>query len=251
MKKIALLLVAALAGCATQPDGYSSEPATREQASAKAHTELAGQYFERNQLGVALEEVGRALQSDSNYAPAYNVRGLVNMALHEDQQAEEDFQHSLRLDGNNSQTQNNYGWFLCQRGHERESVKHFMAALKNPLYATPEKAYLNAGVCSNKAGDSRSAEEFLQKALVLRSDMPEALLGLANLDFSNGDYAGAKSYFMRYVQGSESLLSAENLWLGLRIERKLGDQDAAESYGLQLRKRFPDSRETQLLLHEP
>ncbi len=245
-----LFIVLALAGCATQPKGSSGQQiTTRAQASAKVHTELAAMYYERTQLGVAMEELGKALQSEPNYAPAYNVRGLINMALHEDQQAEEDFQRSLRLESGDSDARNNYGWFLCQRGKERDSIKHFMMALKNPLYSTPEKSYLNAGVCSRKGGNVKDAEEFLQKALILRPNMPEALLGLAELGFDNADYAGAKSYFMRFTRNSGSPLTAENLWLAVRIERKLGDKNSEESYALQLRKRFPDSRETQLMLH--
>lgn len=256
-------LVLGMVGCATQHSGEAGDQpgnapmkiTTRMQAIAKVHTELAAQYYERAQLGVAIEELGKALQAEPNYAPAYNVRGLINMALHEDRQAEEDFQHSLHLDSSSSETHNNYGWFLCQRGKERDSIKHFMTALKNPLYSTPEKSYLNAGVCSKKGGNAKDAEEFLQKALILRPNMPEALLGLAELSFSGGDYAGAKSHFIRFIQSgdyssqhSDSPLTAENLWLGVRIERKLGDKNAEQSYALQLRKRFPDARETQLML---
>lgn len=243
------IVALALAGCAMQPDGHGQQVTTRAQASARAHTELAALYYERNQLGVATEELGKALSAESNYAPAYNVRGLVNMALREDRQADEDFRRSLRLDATDSSTHNNYGWFLCQRGRERESVKYFMSALKNPLYTTPEKAYLNAGVCSRKTGEMKDAEEFLQKALILQPGMPEALLALADMSFAKGDYAGAKSYFMRFAQGGGSNLTAENLWLAVRIERKMSDKNSEESYALQLRKRFPDSRETQLMLY--
>lgn len=257
------LFALGVAGCATQRSGEFSGPAgsepmkivTRSQKIAKIHTELAAQYYDRAQLGIAIEELGKALQAEPNYPPAYNVRGLINMALHEDRQAEEDFQRSLHLDSSSSETHNNYGWFLCQRGKERDSIKHFMTALKNPLYSTPEKSYLNAGVCSRKGGNAKDADEFLQKALILRPNMPEALLGLAELSFSNGDYAGAKSYFIRFVQSggespqrSDSQLTAESLWLGVRIERKMGDKNAEQSYALQMRKRFPDARETQLML---
>jgi len=196
---------------------------------------------------VALDELRKALLAEPDYALAYDVRGRVHMALRENTEAEEDFQHSLRLDSDNSEAHNDYGWFLCQHGHERESVKQFLVALKNPLYATPEKAYLNAGVCSRKAGEMKDAEEFLQKALLLQPGMPEAQLEMAELDFANGDYAAAKSNFTHFAQGGSNL-TAENLWLAVRIERKLGDRNAEESYVLQLRKRFPDSRETQLML---
>lgn len=249
-KSIALLMLALLAGCGTPPAGQSSVPEqlkARAHASAKVHTELAGLYYERAQIGVALSEIEMALQADRNYAPAYNMRGLVHMTLREDKEAEEDFQQSLRLDKTDSETHNNYGWFLCQRGREKESISHFMAALKNPLYETPERAYLNAGLCSRKAGNNKDAEEFLQRALVVQPGLPQALLGMAELSYANGDYAAAKKYFANYAARTDNL-SAEQLWLAVRIERKTGDRNAEASYGMQLRKRFPDARETQLLM---
>src|SRR5450759_3731380 len=158
-----------LAGCGTSSDRSHANK------SAKVHTELAGLYYERAQLGIALDELTQALQADQDYAPAYSVRGLVHMACLEDKEAEEDFQRSLHLDNTDSDTHNNYGWFLCQRDREKESIAHFMAAIENPLYATPGLAYLNAGLCSRKAGNNKDAEEFLQKALLVQPEMPQAL----------------------------------------------------------------------------
>jgi type IV pilus assembly protein PilF len=77
--------------------------------------------------------------------------------------------------------------------------------------------------------------------------MPDALYGLADWSYSKGDYAGAKSYFARFGQGVQDL-NAEQLWLAVRIERKMRDRNSEASYTLQLRKRFPESREAQLLL---
>lgn len=251
MKKASalLLLMVLLAGCGT-PSGSgraASEPVAHTTASAKVHTELAGMYFERAQFGIALGEIEQALQADRNYAPAYNMRGLLHMALREDKEAEEDFKHSLQLDKADSETHNNYGWFLCQRGREPESIPQFMAALKNPLYGTPERAWLNAGVCSKKAGNLKDAEEFLQRALLLQPGLPQALLGMAELSFANGDYAAAKKYFAAYAEKADNL-TAEQLWMAVRIERKTRDRNAEASYAVQLRKRFPDARETQLLM---
>ena len=239
-----------LAGCATRSSNTSGSapPLSHLEAVAQAHTELAAQYYERAQLGVALEELDIALKAEPTYAPAYNVRGLVRMALREYPQAEQDFRYSLQLDDSNSDAHNNYGWFLCQQGRERESMQHFMAALKNPLYATPGKAYLNAGLCARKAGNSKDAEDFFQKSLVIQPEMPEALFGLADLAVANGDYAGAKSYFLRFSKTTPNF-SAEHLWLAVRIERQLGDVNAESKYAMQLRNRFPESRETQLMLY--
>lgn len=244
------LLALNLSGCASRSSNSSSAPPplSRLQAIAKAHTELAAQYYGRGQPAVALEELGLALKADQNYAPAYNVRGLVHMTLREYQQADEDFLHSLQLDGGDSDTHNNYGWYLCQQGREKESMEHFMAALKNPLYSTPAKAYLNAGLCARKNGKTKDAEDFFQRALILQFDMPEALFGLADLALASGDYAGAKSYFLRFSRSAPSL-TAENLWLAVRIERKLGDRNAESNYAMQLRQRFPEARETQMMLY--
>lgn len=252
MKKFAALIFSlfVLAACGTPRDGEratSEHPDNRSNTSAKVHTELAGLYYERSQFGVALGEIEKALQSDRDYAPAYNVRGLINMALREYKDAEEDFQQSLKLDRRDSETHNNYGWFLCQRGREKDAIPHFMAALKNPLYETPERAWLNAGVCSKKAGNIKDADEFLQRALTLQPDLPQALLTMAELNFDNGDYVMAKKYFAKFHEKSGNP-SAEQLWLAVRIERKVGDRNSEASYGMQLRKRFPDARETGLLM---
>ena len=244
------MVLLTLGGCASRASNTSGgpPPLSRVQAVAQAHTELAAQYYERAQPGVALEELDIALKADPTYASAYNVRGLVRMALREYPQAEQDFQYSLQLDDSNSDAHNNYGWFLCQQGRERESMQHFMAALKNPLYATPGKAYLNAGLCARKGGNNKDAEEFFQKALIIQPEMPEALFGLADLAVASGDYAGAKSYFLRFAKTKPNF-TAEHLWLAVRIERQLGDANAESKYAMQLRQRFPESRETQLMLY--
>jgi type IV pilus assembly protein PilF len=252
MKKFVVLIFSlfVLAACGT-PRGderYTSEQSGKPvNSSAKIHTELAALYYERSQFGVALGEIEKALKADRNHAPAYNVRGLVNMALREYKDAEEDFQQSLNLDKTDSETHNNYGWFLCQRGKEKDSIPHFMKALKNPLYGTPERAWLNAGLCSKKAGNNKDAEEFLQRALTLQPDIPQAFLAMAELSFDNGNYAMAKKYFTKFYEKSGNP-SAEQLWLAVRIERKLGDRNSAGSYGMQLRNRFPDASETRLFI---
>jgi type IV pilus assembly protein PilF len=252
MRLLSLFLAGfVLAGCASAPVGGDADASqtdtSRALASAKIHTELAGMYYERAQYGIALEELSIALNKESGYAPAYNVRGLVHMALLEDEEAESDFKRSLDLDENNSAARNNYGWFLCQRGRERESVKQFMAAVKNPLYATPEKAFLNAGLCSKKAGMMVEAEAYLRRALIMQPKMPEALLGMAELNYAQADFMGAKTYFQRFSQLVPELTAA-NLMLAIRIERKVGDRNSEASYKMQLRKRFPDSRETKIML---
>ena len=247
-----LLICLLLAGCvqqvqttATSPqEGPPAKPADA-QKRAQIHTELGAGYYERGQLGIALKELKEALRADSNYAPAYNVIGLVYMELREDAEAERNFRQALKIDPLDSDANNNYGWFLCQRKHEDQSIKYFLTALKNPLYATPEKSYANAGVCMRRKGDEKAAEEYFRKALRIRPDQPQALYNLSDLALKHGQYTEARTHLVKYLR--VAVPTAESLWLGVRIERKLGNRDAESSYALQLRKKYPESNETRAL----
>ncbi len=244
----------ALSGCASYPgDGSDLKPATsttgdesNERMRARVHTELAANYFGIGNVGVALEEVQEALRADRNYGPAYNVAGLIYAQLKEDRRAEESFQRALAINPGDSDARHNYGEFLCQRKQEREAIRQFILAVRNPLYATPERSYVNAGVCARRVGDTAGATEFFQLALKVRPNQPQALYQMADLSYARGDYGEAKNYLGRLTQVAAS--NAETLWLGVRVERRLGDRNSEASYALQLRNRFPESREARALL---
>lgn len=247
LRLIGLLLPLLMVGCAqkavvAQPAGSD---ASNAEFRAKTHTELGAGYFARAQYGVALEELNEALRADPDYAPAHNMLGLVYMELREDQQAEQSFKRALQLNPGDSDAHNNFGWFLCSRNRFDESIKQFLAAVKNPLYATPEKALLNAGICSARKGDAAAAEDFLLKALRLQPQQPQALYNLAHLYYKQGRYAEARAPLSRYLQIAGP--SPESLWLAIRLERKLGDRDAEAGHGRQMRKLFPDAPEALLL----
>lgn len=239
MKKL-LVLVLVLWGV-IQP--VWAEQMSEQRKRAQVHTDLGAAYFSMGKLGVALEELKTAIDNDSKYAPAYNILGLIYMDLREFDKAEEYFQRSLDIDSNNSEAHNNYGWFLCQRNRVDEAIGYFMRALKNPLYATPEKAYLNAGECSLKKGDEKNAEDFFLRAIKFQPAPPKAFWNLAEISFRRGDYNDAQRYLEVFMK--MSVPSREALWLGARIAHRLGKRDAEANYGLQLRKNYPDSLETQ------
>jgi len=248
MKRLLALLIFLAVGCAAQskaPTSLKAPEAATKQASpqerARIHTELAALYYSRGNYGVALQESMIAIESDANYGPAYNVLGLVHAQLREDAAAEKSFQQALAINPNDSQANNNYGSFLCSRGREQASIAHFLAAVKNPLYQEPESAYTNAGVCSRKIGNDKDAEEYLLNALRLRPGQPRALQALAELYFQRGDYAATKQLVGRYLEAAPA--TPEVLWLGVQSARRLGDRNAEASYGLQLRRSFPDSKE--------
>ena len=235
-----------LSGCA----GQQAQPKTPEQVDARGraviHAELGANYYSRGQYGVAIAELNEAIGSDPSYGASYNILGLVHMELHEDDLAVQNFEKALNLNPNDSDAHNNYGWFLCQRNRVNESIKHFISAVKNPLYQTPEKSYLNAGLCLAKNKDMAGAEDFFIKVIKRQPQNAQALYELANISYSRGQYIEAKAYLSQFSQDLQE--SAESLWLSLRVARKLGDRNAESSYGLQLRRKFPSSPQAQALM---
>ena len=219
----------------------SSAAENPARARAKAHTELASQYFQAKNMAVALEEVAIAINSDPDYAPVYNIRGLIQMYLKENEAANENFQKALSLAPGDPEINNNYGWFLCQTDRERESFKYFIAAVKNTLYQTPEKSLVNAGLCSLKINDLKGAEDYYQKALAMGRSNQAVLLPLAHLEYKKGDFLEARHYLAEYHR--RSVPSSESLWLGIRVEKKLDNRSAEADLSTQLRRRFPESKE--------
>lgn len=215
--------------------------------SAKIHTELAYQYFLRAQYGVALDEARIAIKAKRSYGPAYNTLAMINAELKEDDAAEEAFRDGLDYQPGDSDLNHNYGWFLCQRGRAKESIKYFRTALKNPLYASPEQALVSAGVCSMRAGDAEGANVFFSKALLIKPDYPPALWHLADESFKAGKPGDARRNLLRYHRVAGE--TAESLWLGVRIERRLGDKDAEMNYANKLKQQFPESGETAEMLN--
>ena len=221
-----------------------ADPHTR----ARAHTELAAEYYRQGNYAVALDEVRIALAAVSGYVPAISVQGLIYLELREFERAEKDFRRAIELAPKDPAVMNNYGWFLCQTGSERKSIAYFLDAIKHPLYPTPDLAYFNAGTCAMKAGDFEGAESYLMSALRLSRDGgfgPRKQL--ANLSYRRGQLELARRQ-VQELQKAMEVPSAELLWLGLRVERKLGDKAAEANMAVQLRNRYPTSKEYQEFL---
>ena len=246
-----LALALMLAGCASRPEVPSTETGTMTgEASdprnrARIHTELASLYYERGNLGVALEELRIATGADSAYAPAHGLLGLVYTELREKGLAQESFERAIRLSPNDPDINHNYGWFLCQNGREQDGVRYFLQAVRNPLYAAPWRSYSAAGLCSLRGNNVKDAEDFFQRALKLDPDEPAALLKLGDIRYRQGQVDEARKLVSRHNKLVSP--SSESLWLALRIERKLGERLAEQGFANQLRRRYPQSPEYQSL----
>jgi type IV pilus assembly protein PilF len=248
-----LVVLALVGGCASQPQAPGpasgarsiSGDATAPRNRARVHTELGMAYYARGNMSVALEELRVAIAADPRYAPAHGALGLVYMELRENGLAEASFARALENAPEDPDINHNFGWFLCQVGRAGEAQPYFRKALQNPLYATPGRTYAAAGTCALMQGELREAEQNLERALRLEPNLPVAMFKLAELRYRQRRFRDARAALSRYTAIAPP--SAEALWLGLRIERRLGARTAELSYANQLRRRFPNSAQAQAL----
>ncbi|MGE5616538.1 MAG: type IV pilus biogenesis/stability protein PilW [Bacillota bacterium] len=251
---VVLLAGTVLAGCVTQRtvetrqvSAASTAPATNRKR-AEAHTMLAAEYFQRGNFTVALQETRTAISEDPTYVAAHNMQGLVFMELREDGPAREAFDRAMRLDPNNPDVLNNFGWFLCVRDDMQRGMELILRAAGDARNPSPEKALLSAGLCMRREKKDAEAEQYFRRAVLLRPDLIGALFNLAAITYERGAMKDAENYLTRYVQLTQPSLDA--LILGVKISRATGDRITEDSYLQQLRRRFPDAPQAKELLQE-
>ena len=212
---------------------------------ANIRLQLAVGYYQQGKYDIALDEIKQALAADPNFADAYGMRALIYTAMGQVALADDNYRHAMRLAPGNPELANNYGAFLCQTANRpAEAMPQFEAALKNTSYQTPVSALVNAGVCSLKTKNFDAAERYLLDALRYNPQLPAVSSGLARVYFERRDYQRAGFFINRLTEVSTlDNLSADALWLALRVQRKLGERSMEASLVAQLRRRFPGSPE--------
>jgi len=250
IQRALVLLGLFLAGCVSQTtmetrQVNASSPADARRR-AEAHAALAGEYYQRGNFAVALNETRQAIADDPSYASAYNMQALVFMQLREDASAKQAFDRAVSLEPANSDILNNYGWFLCLQGDNPRAMEMLMRAANDTRYATPEKAYLSAGLCLRRQARNKEAEDLLKRAVSIRPDLLGGLFNLAAITYERGAYKEAENYMARYTRLAPPTL--DSLVLGVKIARATNDRGTEESNLQQLRRLFPEAPQTRELL---
>ena len=249
---LACAVATLLAGCAGNPGAAagaggaraeimteSDEPENRKRA--RIRLELAANYFQQGQTNVALDELKQALIADPTYADAHNLRGLVYMRLNDNALAEDSFRRAMTLNPRDGDVLHNYGWLLCQQNRYSESTAMFARAIALPTYSAQPKTLMTQGLCQIRAGQMAEGERSLLQSYELDAGNPVTGYNLADVLFKRGNLQQAQFYIRRL--NNSSLANAETLWLGIKVERGLGNREAMAQLADQLRKRFAQSRE--------
>jgi type IV pilus assembly protein PilF len=105
---------------------------------------------------------------------------------------------------------------------------------------------VNAGNCARAARDLPRAEQHYRRAIGLQPRFGAALLALAELELEQKNYLSARAFLERYLAVART--NPSTLWLGVRIERGLGNVGTANQYAQRLKNEYPSAAETKQLL---
>lgn len=216
-----IILLIGLTACSSN----ASKPSPDKAQASSYNARLGAEYTRKGRLNLANEKLLKALEQDPGSADANHYYALLQQKLGLNQKADIHFRKAIALTPKNPSLLNNYGSYLCQNGQYQSAAQHFMAAIRDPLYTTPEFAYTNAGICIKKSGDTNTAEQYFRKALAIKPSFASALYQMAKTKLEQGDYNRAQAFLQRYHEKNPEV--SESLSLCVQINRRLGDLNAA------------------------
>ncbi len=247
MKKSADLLSAIAAilvvsGCVSTTTG-PPEPKADQSDAAELNYQLGARYYRNGDYDLARDRLELALEQDPKNGLAWSALGLTYEALGNIRLAEDAYDNAVRVAPRDYKIQENYAVFLCRQERFDDARKYFDKAIKAPTNDYAEQTYTNAGVCMMQEPDHVAAEGYLRAALERRPNYGEALLQMSVLSYETGDVLRARAFLQRYLDSN--MPTAPVLMHGIRIEEKLGDDNARREYTMRLLRDFPDSAEAE------
>ncbi|MFT6734890.1 MAG: type IV pilus assembly protein PilF [Polaribacter sp.] len=215
---------------------------SREKA-AKIRLGAGLQYLQAGSLKNAKRHLDKALEFGADSGAVHFALAYYFEQVKEYKKAKKSYKKSLKIEPKNPDFLNGYASYLCGQKDFVKADEYYKKAINVPVYPEIASAYLNAGVCAMRSEQFEVASEYFRKALNRNSQLSQALLEMAKLQYMSKDYERSATYLERF----ESLVSnprSDALWLGLKIAYFQKDKDAKASYANKLEQLFPDSNET-------
>jgi len=240
----AVSVVMTLNGCVTESTDPMLGKVDREKA-VQSHVTAARAYWsQQHDNQRAHKHLNKALELDPNSADARDVLALLYADEGEHKLAEENFLLAISNAGakKESAMRNNYAVFLYSRGRYQEALDQLLKATADTTYNNRANAFVNLGRCYSKMKRPGEAEQAFERALKIDPRRAATWLDYADNKFEQNEYQKANSAFQQY-QKLNTMPNPKALWLGIRLERILGDRDKLASYELALKNLFPNSPE--------
>jgi type IV pilus assembly protein PilF len=237
-----------LSACVTTIESRLTRKADPEKA-VDNYTQLGLGYIQKGRFARARARLNRALEINSDYAPANNAMALLLQSENEPELAEEYFLKSVDLDDDFSQGQYNYGMFLMQHKRYNEACPFLENAADDVEYPQRGKAAQNLGLCYYRNGQVDLAISTYERMLKLQRFNAPVLVNLTTLLLENRRYDEAQHYYDRFtqiVERKQNEQSANSLWLGIKLGRINQDATAVKDFSEQLKSNFSQSSEYEL-----
>jgi type IV pilus biogenesis/stability protein PilW len=168
-----LVAVALLAGC------VSAEELQRKERESDGYYKQGLSHMEANQQQ-AFVSFQKAIQLNPDNYDAHYALGSIYFQRKEYAEAEREFKRCLSLQPENGEALNFYGRTLIEMKRLPEAVEVLRKTVALPLYATPDRAYLNLYYALSLQGDTAGAIRALQEALKI--DPPNIWRALVYLE---------------------------------------------------------------------
>lgn len=237
-----VLLSLVLGGCVTETNDPLAQNKDPKKA-VKSYVEAGMMYMQRKKMDDAHRVLTRAYDIDSSDPAVNNALALFFSIEGDKSQTEKHFKKALSSDPNFSQARNNYAAFLFKEGRYEDAIDELERVTKDYRYDRRSTAYENLGLCYLKVNDQENAEKAFGRALRLNASLPVSLLEMAQINFNQGNNQLAAQYLANHEKLVQP--SSRQLWLGIQLQRVLGDKNKLASYELALRNMFPGSAEYQ------
>ncbi len=236
-----------LSGCVTQ--SYENNQDTPVIENSASNNEMA---MTRISLGMGYLKMGNTTQAKINlekakrFAP--NLTQVHTAFAHYYDTVEEvdlaiaSYEKALTLDGNDADTLNNYGVFLCRQQRFDDAEKQILKAIAVPSYVLVSQSYENLALCQLKANNFDKAQTYFEKSISHNPGSASGLLQMVRLQYAMANYKKAQTFLQRYEKSTRRF-TANALSLAFKVFEKQRNNKVAKNYAGMLVKMFPNSYE--------
>lgn len=214
--------------------------------AAKINRELAVKYYQNNDIKTAQQKINLAMKQNPKSPLIMDTAAYVYSRAGNQKAAKKYFEQAIDLAPTKGRYHNNYGAYLCKKGHVRFGVDQLLMAGMDESYAHRDAAYENAGLCAQQGKHWEMAADYYMQALKINPKRPNALLELGQISYDRHLYKKAQAFLKRYNKVAKP--TAESLWLGVQVAQKMKDPAVAAKNAAALKQQFPKAQETRLLV---
>ncbi len=246
---LTVVILLLLCACVTETTNPVFNVEVSEEEALENYLQLATGYLEQNDLTSAKRHLNNAAQIDDNSSEMFGIWALIYAREGEPELADENFRRSLRQNGRNSKTRNNYAAFLFAQNDIEAAYEQLEIVVSDTNYPQRPQAFENMGVAALRLGRQEDAERAFTRALQLNGNLLRSALELCVINLDRDDVIQARGYWRNYltlIQFYNLGHNARSLLVGARLEMALKNEENALAYGELLRLNFPESREYQL-----